>query len=88
MAALATPWQPTGRTLRQLGWVLAGAMALAGHCLAPSPTALGLQLGGASVFAVSTVRPSALRPIYLIFLVVLWPLIWLGRRRRRENCVS
>jgi hypothetical protein len=75
MAALTTPWQPTNRTLRQLGWLMAGILALVGHLLAPSLAALALQLSGAAVFAVGTVRPGALRPVYLL---LLWPIVWLA----------
>lgn len=83
MAALTIPWRPTGRTLRQLGWVLAALLALAGHVVAPSPTALGLQFGGAVVFAIATVRPGALRPIYLLFLIILYPALRLLLRPAR-----
>jgi hypothetical protein len=77
MAALTTPWQLSNRTLRQMGWLLAGVLALAGHVLPPSPVTLGLQLGGAVVFAVGTVRPRALWPVYLL---LVWPPVWLALR--------
>jgi hypothetical protein len=75
MAALTAPWQLSNRTLRQMGWLLAGVLALAGHLLPPSPVALALQLGGAAVFAIGTVRPRALWPVYL---VLVWPAVWLA----------
>ena len=75
MAALTIPWQPTNRTLRQLGWLLAGILALVGHLLAPSLVALALQLSGAAVFAIGAVRPGALRPVYWLF---VWPAVWLA----------
>jgi hypothetical protein len=83
MAALTIPWQITGRTLRQLGWLLAALLAVAGHLLIPSTAALALELSGAAVFAISTVRPIALRLPLLVLLVVLWPLVWLVLRLLR-----
>jgi hypothetical protein len=80
MAALTTPWQPTNRSLRQAGWLVAGVLALIGHLLAPSVATLVLQLSGAAVFAVATVKPRALRPLYL---VTVWPVLWLGLRLAR-----
>jgi hypothetical protein len=75
MAALTTPYQPTNRTLRQIGWLTAGVLALTGHVLTPAPSALALQLAGAALFAIATVRPRILRPVYL---VTVWPLLWLA----------
>ena len=63
MAAREKTNQPTNRTLRQLSWIAAGAMALTGHLVGPSPEALVLQLAAAVVFAVGTVRPSAMRTL-------------------------
>jgi hypothetical protein len=78
MAALAIPWQLGPRTLRLFGWVLAALLALVGHLCAPSLTALSLQLAGAAVFAIGTVRPGALRWFLAVLLVALWPAVWLG----------
>ena len=80
MAALTTPWQPTNRTLRLLGWLVAGVLALIGHLQAPSVAALVLELSGAAVFAIATVRPGSLRPAYLLF---IWPVVWLVLRLAR-----
>ena len=77
MAALAIPWQLTARHLRYFGWLLAGILAVLGHLLAPSPTALALELAGAAFFAIGTVRPTALRVVMLVLLLVFWPLVWL-----------
>src|SRR5437588_6766116 len=88
MAALTIPWQLTGRTLRQLGWLLAGILAVLGHVLAPSPTALALELSGAAIFAVGTVRPTALRVVFLVLLVLLWPLVWLVLRWWRPDLAT
>jgi hypothetical protein len=86
------PQQPACRTLRVFGWIVAGSLALAGNLLGPSPGTLWLELAGAAVFAVGTVRPSALRPVYAICMFVLRPFTWLsgwfvktsrGRRRRQ-----
>jgi membrane protein implicated in regulation of membrane protease activity len=70
--------QPACRTLRLLGWIVAGCLALAGNLIGPSPVALWLELAGAAVFAVGTVRPSALRPIYAVVMFGLWPLVRLS----------
>jgi hypothetical protein len=89
------PQQPACRTLRLFGWLVAGSLALAGNLLGPSPGALWLQLAGAAVFAVGTVRPSALRPIFAVWMFILWPLTWLtgcfgktGRGRRRRQIAN
>ena len=73
MAARNT-MQPPARTLRLFGWLLAGGLALTGHFIGPSPAALFLQLGGAGVFAIGTVRPSALRPPYRVLAALTSPL--------------
>jgi hypothetical protein len=49
---------------------LAAALALLGHWYGPSLAALLLQLVAAAIFAVGTVRPSALRPLYNAVMVV------------------
>jgi hypothetical protein len=71
MAAVADPQKPSCKALRTVGWCIAGAMALTGHLLAPSPSALLLELVGALVFAISTVRPSALRPLQVLIVPFL-----------------
>jgi len=78
MAARENPQQPTNRTLRLCGWTVAGALALSGNLLGPSPAALWLELAGAALFAIGTVRPSALRPIYTGLMCCLRPILWLA----------
>jgi hypothetical protein len=78
MAARQDPQQFKNRTLRLSGWVVAGALALAGNLLGPSPVALWLQLGGAAIFAIATVRPRALRPIHTALMVCLRPFTWVA----------
>ena len=73
MAANKNPQQTSNRSLRLFGWTLAGGLALAGNLAGPSPTALWLELAGAAVFAIGTVRPSALRPIHSAMMWVLRP---------------
>ena|SRR5580765_6396137 len=73
MAARTNPQQPSNRTLRQGAWILAISLALVGQLLGPSLPAFWLELAGAAIFAVGTVRPSAFRPL-LTFAV------WLFRR--------
>src|SRR5262249_49747261 len=75
MAARANPQYPSARTLRQFGWILAAGLALLGHVLTPSRAALMLQLAGAAVFAMSTVRPRSLQSPYLALLWAARPLI-------------
>ncbi len=85
MAAREKTHQPTNRTLRQLSWIVAGAMAVVGRLIGPSPAALGLQLAAAVVFAVGTVRPSALRPLASV-LVFPFRCVWrLGAWLVRTN---
>jgi len=74
MAIRQNTQQPPARIMRQFGWLLAGGLALLGNYQAPSPTALWLLLAGAAVFAVATVRPSAMRPILSVFLFIFRPL--------------
>jgi len=92
MAASQNVPQPSSRTLRQLSWILAGCLALCGHWLSPSPTALWLQLAGAAIFAVGTVRPSALRPIYHGIAYLLRPVSllasWIARARGNRGPTS
>ena len=78
--AARTPMQPSSKFLRLFGWLVAGTLALAGHLLFPSPAALVLQLCGAAVFAVATVRPRAVLGLYWVVTLVLWPLLWLYTR--------
>ncbi|HYV39303.1 MAG TPA: hypothetical protein VE988_26680 [Gemmataceae bacterium] len=78
MAARQNPQQIGARTLRQLGWILALGLAAAGQLLGPSPAALWLRLMGAAVFAVATVRPSALRPFHTGLMITLRPVLWLA----------
>jgi hypothetical protein len=75
MAARDQSAFPTNRTLRLLGWVVAGSLALCGRLLGPSPSALLLQVVGATVFAIGTVRPSALRPIVTLVMFALRPIV-------------
>jgi hypothetical protein len=62
---------PSCTALRTLGWCMAGATALGGHLLAPSRTSLLLELVGAAIFAISTIRPSALRPLQFLLVPLL-----------------
>jgi hypothetical protein len=78
--ATRNAWQPPARTLRQMGWLLAGGLALAGHLIGPTPAALFLQLCGAAVFAVSTVRPRAMTGLYWLVMWLAWPLLRLSGR--------
>ena len=78
--AARIPMQPSSKFLRLFGWFVAGALALAGHLVFPSPAGLVLQLVGAAIFAVGTVRPRALLGLYWVLSVVLWPLTWLYTR--------
>jgi hypothetical protein len=72
--------QLSARTLRQFGWLVAGCLALTGHLIGASPAALFLQLCGAVMFAVSTVRPRALTGLYWLATCAVWPLLWLCGR--------
>jgi hypothetical protein len=72
--------QLPARTLRQFGWLVAGCLALTGHLIGTTPAALFLQLCGAAVFAVSTVRPRALTGLYWLATCLVWPLLWLCGR--------
>jgi hypothetical protein len=88
MAARDNSQQPMNRTLRLCSWILAGALALCGNLLGPSPIALWLQLSAAVIFAVGTVRPSALRPIYGALMVAVYPLVWLASCFMKTGDVS
>jgi hypothetical protein len=85
MAASKNPQQTTNRNLRLFGWALAGSLALSGNITGPSPTALWLQLAGAAVFAIGTVRPSALRPIHSALMYCLRPLTRLSSSFTKTN---
>ena len=72
--------QPSAKFLRLFGWLIAGLLALTGQLMSPSPAALILQLCGAAIFAVGTVRPRALGGLYWAITLLLWPLLWLYTR--------
>jgi hypothetical protein len=74
-SASANNQQITNRTLRQIGWIVAIGLAAGGQLLDPNPSALWLKLAGAAVFAIATVRASALRPIYSGVMWVCRPLL-------------
>jgi len=87
MASHNSP-QPPARTLRQFGWLVAGTLALTGHLIGPTPAALFLQLCGAAVFAVATVRPRALTGLYWLATCLVWPLLWLCGRSESSAASS
>jgi hypothetical protein len=85
MATRGNPQQPTNRTLRLIGWCLAGALALGGNLVGPSPAALWLELAGAAIFAVGTVRPSGLRPIYNALAYLARPFTYMAGYQSKTN---
>jgi hypothetical protein len=62
--------------LRQFGWLLALVLAVAGWRIGPSRAGLTLQATAALVFAVGSLWPAALRGIYLVLLVLTFPVGW------------
>jgi hypothetical protein len=78
--ATRNTWHPPARTLRQMGWLMAGGLALAGHLIGPTPAALFLQLYGAAIFAVSTVRPRTMTGLYWLVMWLASPLLKLFGR--------
>jgi hypothetical protein len=74
MAGRQNPPYPTARSLRLFCWIVAAGLALSGNLVGPSPAALWLELAGAAIFAIGTVRPSSLRPIYTFLMFALRPI--------------
>jgi hypothetical protein len=78
------PWRPSQRTLRQFAglWVAFFCATAAWHALAHGETRLGAVLGGLGV-AVGTAGllwPSFIRPVFVAWLAVAFPIGWLVSR--------
>jgi hypothetical protein len=78
MAARQKTQQPAAKTLRLFGWCIALCLAVVGQLFSPLQVSLWLQLAGAAVFAVATVRPSAMRPVVAGLLFIVRPFPYLG----------
>jgi hypothetical protein len=76
MPLLTPNWNPPRSQLRHFAWLLALLFALAAWREEASFAGLVLSLTAALFFAVGTVWPTALRGLYVVLMVVTYPVGW------------
>ena len=82
MAVIETDWRPDDRKLRQFAIVLLLGLGLAGALAAwklgtvRHAAPIGLWALGVALAALGLAAPRWIRPLYIVWMAVAWPLGW------------
>lgn len=77
MSLIDANWSPTDRQLRQFGVICLFALPIVGWVWGANPRLLGiLALVGAGLAAVGWIAPRAIKPVFVVLMVLAIPIGW------------